>query len=70
MTEQIIDWLTTWLKIWVSEIKHLPFAVEYIAIGINRDPAVELCIQHHHIRFARIVTVGIWKPYVLDISTL
>jgi len=57
MTDKMIDCLTDGLG---HQLKHLPFAVEYISTGINTDPAVELRILHHHIWLSRVVTVGVW----------
>ena len=48
---------------------YIPFAVQYISAGLNTDATVDLSIRHHHVRFARIITVGIWDPDVFDLSS-
>lgn len=48
---------------------HIPFAVDYISIRLNADKTVYFFVWHHHVRLTRVVTVGVWDPDVLDITS-
>lgn len=48
---------------------HIPFAVDYISIRLDADKTVDFFVWHHHVRLASVVTVGVWDPDVVDITS-
>ena len=48
---------------------YIPFAVKYLSVRLNTDTTVGFFIWHHHVRFTCVITVGIWDPDVLNITS-
>ena len=50
-------------------IHNLPSTVTYLSIGFNFETAVRSFIGIHHVRFTRVIAVGIWDPHAPDITS-
>ena len=49
--------------------ENLPSTVFDLSIWFNFYIGVGFLIWHHHVGFTSVITVGIWDPNVLDITS-